>query len=271
MRYSIDIISIIVLLVIFLIRSFLFVYFPDPSLYFTLPLFLIFTMVAVSIKHNHIHVPVFKNKILNIIYDHLLNILTGTSTSSVKIIHIVNHHFYNDNEQDWGKTSQAGKASLFASFIRYILITPFAFFKGKTAWVRQHKNHPLISYMRWESLFIIVIYTVLAFIDPVACLFTVIIPFIMTQLVLTAFNFLQHFECDTENEMNSSRNITGRLFNILYFNVGFHTVHHLYPKLHWSKIPDQFSTIKKDINSDLIHRGFWSTMKYVVFHKTALS
>ena len=271
MNYSKDIFSLGAILIILLIRVWFFINCSILPIYITLPFFLFFNMIAVSIKHNHIHISVFRMKITNIIFDQILNLLTGTSTSSVKIIHVINHHSHNNNELDWGQTSQSGKGRLLYSFIAYTIFTPFAFFKGKSDWVRKHVNHPLVRYMRLEMYIILSIYIILCFTDPIACILTVILPFIMLQAVLTSFNFLQHFECETGNEMNSSRNITGSLFNLLYFNVGYHTVHHLYPKLHWSKFPEVFDKIRNEIKKELNHQGFWSALRYVVFSKSRLN
>jgi len=49
---------------------------------------------------------------------------------------------------------------------------------------------------------------------------------------------LQHDGCDEGNNINSARNFTGSIINYLTFNNGYHTIHHMNPKLHWSKLPE---------------------------------
>jgi len=96
MNYSKDIFSLGAILIILLLRVWFFINCSILPIYITLPFLLFLNMIAVSIKHNHIHISVFRMKITNIIFDQILNLLTGTSTSSVKIIHVINHHSHNN-------------------------------------------------------------------------------------------------------------------------------------------------------------------------------
>jgi len=51
-------------------------------------------------------------------------------------------------------------------------------------------------------------------------------------------NYWQHDGCDAAHPYNHSRSFTGRLFNILTFNNGFHAIHHMRPEVHWSLYPE---------------------------------
>lgn len=36
---------------------------------------------------------------------------------------------------------------------------------------------------------------------------------------------------------NGARNFVGPVINYLTFNNGYHTIHHMYPTMHWSRLP----------------------------------
>src|SRR5262249_15353578 len=63
--------------------------------------------------------------------------------------------------------------------------------------------------------------------------------------------------CDPWSKFNHSRNITGRIFNFLVFNNGFHTVHHANPGAHWSTLPEAHAKIAHEIHPDLNQPSFW--------------
>ncbi|KAJ3024737.1 UNVERIFIED_CONTAM: hypothetical protein HDU68_007814 [Siphonaria sp. JEL0065] len=45
--------------------------------------------------------------------------------------------------------------------------------------------------------------------------------------------------------INTSRNFTGSITNFLFFNNGYHNIHHIKPILHWSKLPEAHQQLVK--------------------------
>src|SRR3569623_249193 len=56
-------------------------------------------------------------------------------------------------------------------------------------------------------------------------------------LIFLGINLLQHDACDPDSATEHSRDFTGRFINFLFFNGGYHTVHHDRPGLHWRRLP----------------------------------
>jgi fatty acid desaturase len=54
---------------------------------------------------------------------------------------------------------------------------------------------------------------------------------------IVGINFMQHDGTDEGSEWNHSRNFVGKAVNWLAFNNGFHTIHHMKPRMHWSLLP----------------------------------
>jgi len=71
-------------------------------------------------------------------------------------------------------------------------------------------------------------------------------------------NILQHDGCEPEQtedvskKYNTARNFTGTTINLLTFNNGFHTIHHMFPTMHWSELRKQHNQkIKQHIHPNL--------------------
>ena len=63
---------------------------------------------------------------------------------------------------------------------------------------------------------------------------------------------------------NTSRNFTGVLVNFLKFNNGFHTIHHLYPTMHRSRLPHEHEKIKHNIHP-LLNQDSMPAYLYTTF------
>ena len=68
-------------------------------------------------------------------------------------------------------------------------------------------------------------------------LILIVIPQLIGIHFLMASNYLQHADCEVGSEYNHSRNFTGKLFNFMFLNVGYHTAHHLHDRIHWTELP----------------------------------
>ena len=67
------------------------------------------------------------------------------------------------------------------------------------------------------------------------------IPFILTQGNTGYFAWLTHAPARVfEDDPSKSMNTVGNWLNFFIFNQGYHSVHHRYPGIHWSQIPDKF-------------------------------
>ena len=103
----------------------------------------------------------------------------------------------------------------------------------------------------------LIVWTVLALvIDWKKAIVYVIIPQQLSLFTVLMFNYIQHIHADEESEFNHSRNITGRVLNYLLLNNGLHTVHHLSPGVHWSKLREKHDKIAHKIDPRLNEENF---------------
>jgi fatty acid desaturase len=85
------------------------------------------------------------------------------------------------------------------------------------------------------------------------------IPFIVTQVNSGYFAWLTHAPARAfEEDPSKSMNTVGNWLNFFIFNQGYHSVHHRYPGIHWSQIPDKLDFMQK-VEPDVIV-PYWMTL-----------
>jgi beta-carotene hydroxylase len=266
-----DIRTLVFVLLISLARVYFWWYAVSPYWIF-LPLIVALTFILFSIKHNHIHLPVFNSKKYNNLFDYILDIMTGNTVHDAFIIHIENHHKETNKQSDWGKTHRFVNNKGVFAIIRYALTTPFEFVKGKRLWMKQPGNKERVRNSIRAKLILWSFYSLAMFVDFQATFMFIIIPNILAQFVLVSFNYFQHNGCDPNSLYDHSRNFTGSLINFLTFNNGFHTAHHHFPVAHWSQAPEIHKSLQSKINPVLNESNFLKYFFRVLFernHKSA--
>jgi len=108
----------------------------------------------------------------------------------------------------------------------------------------------------WTAL--IVSQFLLLLLDYRKFLLYIYIPHLFAQWAIVTMNILQHDGCEVEQKddvvknYNTARNFTGKTINLLTFNNGFHTIHHMFPTMHWSELREQHKNkIKNHIHQNL--------------------
>jgi fatty acid desaturase len=188
------------------------------------------------ITHNTLHSPVFHSRALNRLFQGVLSLTYGFPVSEYVPGHNLSHHRYLESRRDVMRTSKV-------RFRWHLLNLLFFFFavgldvtaanlryareaKGRSArWNRQRL---------WETAATWSVKLLLLALDWRRALWLVWLPHLWAVWGITTVNLLQHDGCDADHPANHSRNFTGRAFNWLTFNNGFHGIHHDEPGLHWS-------------------------------------
>jgi len=215
---------------------------------------------AANVKHNHMHRRTFRWAWANLLLDHWLGLLTGTTSTSILTEHNLRHHGHSNSEEDFVRASLVGFRSQWLNVICFF----------PRAWGELYFRKPLDFKTWWRTNRLLfwralaeqatlwgVLIVLLAW-DWRATLLYVVIPWLHGQWWLITFNLLQHQELAPDDPWQNSRNIVGRWFNFFFFNVGYHTAHHLRPTLHWSELP-QFHVrqIASRIDPRLVSPSLW--------------
>ncbi|MFZ5724123.1 MAG: fatty acid desaturase [Pseudomonadota bacterium] len=195
---------------------------------------LFFSAVPGSISHNHHHTPTFMRPWMNRIYEVVLFLETGVLPWAWTLHHNLGHHkHYLDQEKDpspWKHADGRVMSRVYYDVIGALRIYPEVFAIGR--------RHPelLRRFKLWAVVSLTVLGVLLA-IDPAKALILFVAPMPLMYLGLLDNTYMQHSDLDTASEFTASRNTTSRFYNLVSWNLGYHTAHHMKPNLHWSELP----------------------------------
>ncbi len=231
----------------------------NPALY-ALSIFL--GVAAAVIAHNHNHLGIFKSRKLNAMTDHWITFFYGFPTVGWIPTHNMNHHKLNNREGDYTRTWRYSEDNNLRTLLVYPSISSrFQLPEIKTyiaqTWAKDRKR--AAHYLSQFVVLIALLATALA-VDWYKTLLFIIIPQQVAMFSVLVFNYVQHVHCDELSEWDHSRNFVGAGLNVLLFNNGFHTIHHMKPGLHWSRSPAAHAKIAENIREDLQLPTFWGWM-----------
>src|SRR5687768_6824171 len=200
----------------------------------------VFSFVALIVRHNHIHCPVFTSGQWNRALDFALSIVTAQATDGVVAIHNERHHARNHSEEDCVRSTQVHAKRNWINLATFFFVAAAQACRKKAADVREWRTRDPARFRHYcfERGAVFVSLALLLVADWKSALIYIGIPLLAGHWCIVTINLLQHQHCDHASEYNHSRNITGRWINWLFLNNGFHTAHHLRPGLHWSRLPD---------------------------------
>lgn len=219
----------------------------------------IFSAVIVSsMVHNHVHVPMFKSKILNGIYDYWLTIVYGYPVFAWISTHNKNHHVYNNKPGDFAPPFIHSEKNNIFTLLAYPTISGSVqqkvnFKYLQTLWTKD-RARCLYYYSQYAAL--IGIIAVALVVDWKKALLHVVIPQQIALNMVLIFNYIQHIHCDENSKYNHSRNVVSPRMNFFMFNNGYHTVHHMRPLAHWSELKALHEKVSDQIDPSLNEPSF---------------
>ena len=196
-----------------------------------------FGINANLINHNHIHVPTFRVALLNRVFDYMLSITRGASCTFIKFIHN-NHHHFEGKQGDWFDVANEGEGPRVFRPLVYIYRTTRKF-KRKVKSVLPDISPELKRKYYLERVVVNAFLLVCLVLNWKATLLYVLPCWIVGNGFVVLTNLLHHRECDVESKENVARDYLSPIENWLFFNGGYHSMHHLKPGTHWSLLPTQ--------------------------------
>lgn len=224
---------------------------PTWLLFVLCPFVAIWCFSICTICHNAQHCPVFKNRRVNRIWHVFVTLGAGEPMSDYIPGHNLSHHAYLQRDRDPMRTSKARHADNYLNYLTFFWSASGAMSKVVYGWMwRSRKTRPEI----WRQ-FMLELAALLAFwiaaglIHWKVFLLLVFIPQQFGGWAIFSINFPQHDGCDANDPVNHSRNFVGRIENWLFFNNGYHGIHHMKAGTHWSLYP----ALHRELLSPTIH------------------
>ena len=195
------------------------------------------------VAHNFVHHEFFVSRTANTAFS-ILNTLALGFSQTVFREHHRNHHRYNNSPvaRDGVSPGDLSSLSRFSdeagrdeSLVRYALLSPLRADIGHYAReaVRRGKGRRLA----FEAGALTVLWLCMAFADWRSFVLFYV-PMVYFGHVLTyAEGYFEHHRAVPGDRHRNAVSCYSRLYNIVWFNNGYHQEHHSYPAVHWTRIP----------------------------------
>jgi beta-carotene hydroxylase len=272
LRYKADIRTLITVSMYFAFAAIPWIFWKELNIWQIVALVVIncvLSFICAVISHNTLHVPIFHKKVLNKINQVVLTFTYGHPVSAYVPGHNFSHHKYTQTAKDSIRTTKARFKLNILNQLFFFYIMSGAILKGERQFTkRMYKERP--KWFRQYLIELILITGVnifLLFLNWKCFVLFVFIPHQYGAWGIVSTNYFQHDGCDENDEYNHSRNFTGRFFNYIVFNNGYHGAHHMKPGLHWSLLPEFYENkLRPFIHPSLDRSSFvgylWTTHVY---------
>jgi len=198
---------------------------------------LVLTITACAAKHNHTHRAVFTGRWANRALDLWLTVLTGSSTTGIRVAHQVRHHGHNQSEADFVRCSVVGDLPPGAALLRFVPAVIVQVWRDGRNDLAGGCRRPLRRALMLERVILWCFMAGGFWFGAGSGVLAVAACWLAAQWFLIAINLPQHDGCDPCSRWRHSRNITGKWANWIFLNNGYHTAHHEWPARHWSELP----------------------------------
>lgn len=199
--------------------------------------------------HNHTHRPIFTSAFVNRWFGRIWALSAGWPSFLWEYCHLTIHHAKLLSEDDWTlpKRSADGK---FENFQRY-LFTHWPWRVSIHLWKSLSARQSLRRRSLRELGIFAALWSIPFWIDPVMALWLWVLPhWIANAFVMNSGMYVQHAGCVEKSAAEPLRHSTvfvSNFFNLTMFNIGFHSEHHEYPRVHWSELPQLHRQLKQEL------------------------
>jgi len=235
-----------------------------PVLY-PVTLFMFFTTAVIS--HNHNHLGMCRSKALNLLTSYWIAIFYGHPAVAWVPTHNQVHHKLNNRPGDSSRSPKWFEGNHLAALLVYPVLTNLAQTKDINAFLKDlwRRDRPAFFSAASEYAVFFGAMAGLLIFDWRRALLFFFVPQQVALFSIQVVNYLQHIETDAYSDWNHSRNFVSKTLNVLLFNNGYHTVHHLKPGLHWSELPRFHAQHAGKIHPSLLQESWLRYVGYTYF------
>ncbi len=203
-------------------------------------------------NHHRQHTMTFRSAALNRLLELCYALHTGVTSNLWVLHHVLGHHrnFLDQQKDESRWMRKDGKTMGAVEYTLSVALT--SYYRGYQVGKRYPKAQKV--FLVFTAITLALLVSLIAY-RPVQALFIFVLPMIISLLFTAWVTYDHHSGLHTDNEFEASYNITGRLFNLLTGNLGYHTAHHHKQGLHWSKLPALHEQIKDKIPAQLYRKS----------------
>lgn len=196
------------------------------------------------IAHNFIHLPFFKNNTFNKVFSVLNSLGLGLPQSMYRVHHLNHHRHNNRPDVDESSTLRYGKNGREENIFKYSIMGIFRTDMGDLYRISSLNS----NLIKVEIFILLAFYTCLAAADWKLFLFYLLPTWTGGQIFALWENYCEHHHANPYDRKRDSVSCYGTLYNLLWFNNGYHQEHHFSPMVHWTKIAE----VQKELPEDRV-------------------
>lgn len=279
LRYKADRRTLFFVALYFITASLSYIYFPK-QWYLMIPVVILNCLLSFAcaiIIHNTIHVPIFKKKIWNKVFQVVLSFTYGHSVSAFVSGHNFSHHKHTQTTKDRTRTTKMRFKWNFLNQLLFFFVVAPGIVKDENDFAKYMYQEKRAWFWQYVLELVLVVSTkvVLVILNPFVGILVLVIPHLYAVWGILGTNYWQHDGCDETHEYNHTRNFNNDFLNYFFFNNGYHSAHHDKPNLHWSLLPKYHEEkivpyIHPNLNQDSLFSYLWETTIYPGIRKDYL-
>lgn len=204
-----------------------------------------------GISHNFLHNPFFESSVLNRLFSILESLTVGFSQTFYKYVHHRHHMGNSDKPDETGETvdwlsiyrhGDEGEAEnpwsyIFLSYFREDPKAIYAEIKRKNSVEAKWGVFEIFAFMAFFALLGILNWKFILF----------FLPFYYFGHCLSYLNgYFLHYGGNPDKPIAWGVSSYHKLYNLTWFNNGYHAEHHFRPKLHWTKMHGLHQQIREE-------------------------
>lgn len=207
-----------------------------------------FSFFGACAVHNTMHCRIFHDKSRNKYMQFALSLTYGHPVSSYVPGHNQSHHKYTQHPEDVMRTTKLRNEWHLLNGLFFQQTVAAAVMQNDFKYIATQSvlSHAWFTQAIREFWVVGAVTVTLFALDWRKALIYYYVPHLFAQWGIVSINIIQHDGCDVATygaptsghlveSINSARNLTSPLLNFLTMNNGYHSIHHMYPTLHWSQ------------------------------------
>jgi fatty acid desaturase len=205
------------------------------------------------LSHNFIHNPFFRWPWLNRAFSVL-------ETFAIGVPHVFYHHYHlnhhagdndrkgpNGTTRDWSSIYRHSKDDEPEPFWRYVLVGFWRVEMGPLLRVVWRHGWPEVCQAAVETVVLVGFLAMMAWVDWRYFVVFYLPSYYLGWMLSYAEGYLEHYGAEPGDPLANSVSSYHRVYNLLWFNNGYHQEHHWDPKHHWTRMRQLHEQIKPEL------------------------
>jgi len=214
------------------------------------------------IGHNFVHNPFFTSRRLNRLFAVFNSALVGTPLTLHRIHHFLHHKYNNDaidpatgTTRDYTSTWRHGRPPKEEGLLRYAVLAHFRSDFGYL--LREVRQRGLGRAVAVEVAAVLGLWAALGLLHPLGLVAFFLPVWFVGIVAMHAQNYLEHHGATPGDRRTDSVSCYGRLYNLAWFNNGYHQEHHFRPQVHWTQLPELTPLLPPEMERRVVRGAHW--------------